>query len=652
MPKDRERARRWIDEAQNAFHAAHDSREFWDSLVRRDEKPVLDPKVTDIGYYMTPDLEDNEHIVIDVLSKNPTRYDGTPLKEGTTAEKIVREIVLWTARHANLMNVGNWVDAANAAGIARHGYKVMRLTHKPITEPEVDDEDVSDEEERREAAMKARGNVWCIEDADNLSAAWLERGLNRNVIVYETDKPVIEAYEDIKIQKPDAEGKSKYMRPSLQDDRLTWVGDDTQPDKSVWDKTLRHVVVEYKDPDQMCPICKGADAHPLWAGVEYLYPANTNKEDAEEVQTYTLPFRYQPSFRVTGGRVNWLEKDPDTRYRPMLHKLLVEASVINWCETMLMTLANRDSADSRVYGSLAKLSDAVAGHVPQWVWDKMAVPLPDAAANEIPLVPMEILSWPTNMAEMFKEMAEAARLRFDAAKINPFVAGTAFDQTEKGTATMGILQTEQANQPFDRPLVEMDRFWWELWQDVYHAIRLWDYEEDEGTEQKFYERTTGDEQLRKGHADPGQDVYLSASKLKTPFDLVLKTERKTRAEEDADLQRATFLYDRGDITEDDYYEMIGIYDVEGHKSKLDIDELRRLAAPMKRNARQYALATVMSELMMLPIEVLMNGMPVGQTMVPGVSGPQGNMGGQPTVQLPAIDQPGNPTGVGGAPGIA
>ncbi len=647
-----QRIERYRLQAQNSFTAFKERRLFWDTLVHRKEKPVLDPKVTNIGYYQTPDLRDEENTIIDVLTMNPTKFDANVLQEGTEAEQAVRDIVLWCARTAAMINNGRWVDIANAGGIARHGVKIMRLRHESITEPDDLPTGLPKSKDARDEAFRKRGNVFSVDDADTLSSSWVERARKTNVFVYQTEIPLADAYEEFRTKNgTDNSGNAIYRRPALNPAKeLVWIGDDQLPEGVNWQSTLiKHVVVEYLDPDQTCPVCP--DHHMLWSGGEYLCGTGQKAGDPEtEVLTYTLPYRYQPSFRICGGRVNWLDKDPDERYQPMAYKLLVEASVINWCETMLLTLSNRDSSDDRVYATLAHISQEAVNRIPESVFENMAVPLPDPDRGEIPLVPSELIKWPTEMSATLTDVLTAARARFDAARVNRFLTGSAFKETAEGTGTMGLQQAQAAALPFNRPLAEMDLWWWELLQDMLHAIRLWDYDAAEGTEQKYYVTTTGQEQLRKGHADAGQAVWVSASKLEHDFDLVVKTENTTKQEEQATLQRAAFLYDRGDIDYPQYLEMIGYADVEHQQALLDKAKLRRRNEPMIARAQDYALAIIYSELSGIPQEILM-----GATQLPAVPGapptnenqPTGGPalrrpfqdvpGRQPTIQLPALN---------------
>lgn len=644
---------RILKQCQTPFADFKEFRETWRDLVHRDFTPAMDVRLgADVAHYSTPDLEEAEHDFADILTMNPTRFDVAMREQGAHAKDAGNDAKLLAAHTwAFIENRGRWIDRANAVGQARYGVNVLRMLHSPIEEPDI--EGAKD----REEAMRKRPWPFCFEQSSVLASTWLMKGQGWECFAYEYEVPVLSAREDFEIKGSQL---NKGKKGGYTDDRmyrpavdkagdLCWLGNDEAVDESLWGKKLKGVIIEYIDKGSQCPVCP--DKHPLWCGIEILRADGQEIKDGEVIQEYTLPYKWAGTFRIVPGRVVEQETDPHRKYRPLEYRLLVEATIINWCDSMLQTLANRDSSAANVYASLAKVSDTVAGRIPDEFWSSMKIDLPDPSAGTIPVVVGELLAWPTQASEMLLEYRKMAADRFERAKPNRFLVGENFNEAESGTGSANLQSTQQARLPFGWLLAQSDDFMLKAKEDQFHAIRYWDHMAEKGEETKFYVSLTGDEPLRTGTAESGQEVYTSASKLEYAFDLVLRTESETLQEQLQKQNQAMILHDKGWIDDEQTVERLGFYDTEDQLRRIAKYQLRKKMAPMKLEAQTVLLKTIFWAIAGIdPALVQML-----QPMAPGMGAPpQGNgqqiTQPQPTITLPAVQGPQGGNSMAGAMG--
>ena len=635
----RETADRWLEDSQATFATFKERREGYDNLVHMEWDATLDPRLgIDTATYTTPDLEEAEHDFADILTMNPTRFAGNPGEQGDHAKKAMEDGVLWSARTWAEENSGRWIDRKIAGGQARYGLKWMRMLHHPIEDPET--EGMKD----REEAMKNQPHPWYFEDVPDLSVSFLPKRENAEVIVAELEYPVLSAYDEYQVDgEKIGKEKGKQYRPYCESGKLGWLGDGDVADRSQWDKTLKLIVIEYRDYDHLCPVCP--DKHPLWAGIEILKGGQQETKEGEVAQEYLLPYKHWPTLRLAQGRTT-NDRDPHWHFRPLSFRLLVEATVMNWAISTLMTLSNRDSSDSRVYVSTAKLSDAAVGKVPEEFWDQMSVPLPDPGANEIPVIHGELLVWPTNMAEMLWEVYKDARQRFIEAKPNRFMTGENFEESQRGTGTANLQGLQQARLPFNWLLSQSDKFILEAKEDQLHAMRYWDYEAENET--KFYVTLMGDESVKGMTPEAGKSVFMSASKAEYHWKLLLVTESETLQEALQNHQEAIMLHDKGWLDAEQTVERLGFYDTKQQLRKIRKYQLQKEMAPVKLTLQTAVLKTIMASV--AEIDPVLLG--IAQPVVEG-QGQKGDPTGgqppppQPEITLPAVQGPtGGPSPVG------
>jgi hypothetical protein len=638
MPKPtRADVEQWVEEARNTFATFVSMRKNWDKLVQRELEPSLDPRLGGVPVtYKTPDLEEAEHDYGDILTMNPTRFAGIQRETGAHAESAMSDGVLVAAATWQEENKGRWIDRANAIGQVRYGVNIMRMLHREV---------VPDEE---------HNVAWpfYFEDVVVTATAWLRRQRKANVFVYEYEIPVLEACESISVTgktlKRDKGGEyadtKKYVPAIDQAGKLAWVGDAEEKDTSEWSKTLKGVIVEYQDKDKTCPICD--DKHPLWCGIEILYSDGEAVKDGVIISEYTLPYKHAGSFRIVPGRTS-NSRNPHWYYRPLEYRLIVEATVINWCLSVLLLLANRDSAEDRLYETLSAMPDGLADRLlaHEDGWNNETIDMPEAGGGKIPVLPGKLEMWPAQLAQVLWEVYQDAVRRFEAAKPNRFLMGENNQEAAQGTGTANLQALQQSRLPFSWLLSQSDTFILEAKEDQFHAIKYWDYEAEAGEEMHFGVDLGGDEPTKGLSPKAGEHRFVSASKLQKKFDLTLVTESETLQEQQERRRQAYEAYDRGWIDDGQVIEAIGYADVEAQQRRIAKYQLKRDMAPVKRTAQKATLMALMSAVSDIDPMLLQGGM-----MPPPMGGapmqPEGAPA--PAVTLPPVQgASGGPSPLGG-----
>ena len=647
---------RWLEqkarEAESEFSDMHSTRRDYDDLIHRYVRPVTDPRLGNIATgadYRTPDLEEAEHDVCDVLGETP-RFDAVPGREGPAAEADANNAALWAARLNNILDEGGWWGRRLSAGQFRHGYKITRLLYRELEEPEGD----------REEYLKHCPPRFYLEDVDNLGVSWLRHANEIEMIFWEYELPLIRANEQYEVDgwRLGKEPGKRYrpLADRLHQNKLTWVGDDRAEnnESAQWTEKVKVTVVEWRDHNDHCPIC--ADKHGLWHGAEIVRLSGAKLQDGDVVDEYVLPYKYEPTLRLTVGRES-ADREPHFRYRPYGYPLFVEAATINWANTVLFALANKDSSWENVYAILGNMPPEVANRIPNEVFEKMAVKVPDQRSQEIPVLP-ELAVWPTNNLEStFLEMKRDAETRFRDKKPNRFLLGTAFDEATQATGSAYISSVQQAALPFDHLLKQQDKTRRRIMEDIFHAIRYWDVSRGDLPEWKHYVTLMGSETLAKGEAKPGKQLYLSASKLETNPELVLVTASETLAEKAERQRQALERWQAGFADDEQTMEELGYYDTTGQKKRIIKQRIRREMAPFMEQVRA-SLIRVMAPVIfdmdpsLIPPDPNMLAQMAAGPAGGGQSAPVGSdmeITGQrqPTIQLPPGAGSVSSGGVGG-----
>jgi hypothetical protein len=555
--------------------------------------------------------------------------------------------------------MGRWADRAWGMGQMRHGVKVMRRVVKDAGDPPT----VSGDE--YEEWMRDHSDIFDIDDVETLACRWYPLR-KPTVFVWEYDMPVLDAFNEYQVDgEKVGKDKGKKYRPTAdkgEKSGLKWVGDDYAHGsvESTLSETVHVTVVEYEDPARVCPVC--TDEHYLWSGCEIISGKGKKLNQGDVVNEYDLYWR-GPSFMVTPGRTS-NDRDPDLYYRPFLHAAFVHAANCNWATTRLMQIANEHTSTSGLWGYISK--DAPAQFLESIKENGWVFNIEDAAEGEIKVMPpeMDIRPFPMQLQESLVLFEQQSYARLQDALPNRWVTGQAYEEASDSTGTATERQTQQAWRPFSFLLTQSDKTIQEdFFNDgVLHYIRLTDHLDKETygkehPERRYYVRLNEDinQSLKKGGAEDGQEVYMSASILAQGPKLVLKTSPETLMEQNERRRQALEGFNNPTfrvVSQRELLEAFGYTDTEKKLRELDEENVRNKARAIGDKAQEFIIATLMAAVAEIDPNWLMGqlGMAGGGEMGGGGGGAMPPGPAQPTVRLNALGNPASgalPTGGGG-----
>jgi hypothetical protein len=615
----------YLREVQALWSTAVSERQKYDNLVHRKSKPLLNPKLgTEVDDFRTADLEDCEHDVIDILTMSPTRFGGAPLDVSTDVQQDVKDAVLWAARTWDIENQGRWIDRAYAAGAARYGWKWIRmLCHD---EPESTSESLAELKEE----YKSRPHPWYFESMADLACGTIMRSNQVQAVLYDFEIPYLAAKEEYA-----SEGNLHIAN----DGTLGWLGEDAKVDTTT-DITskVRVTICEYRDWDNLCPVC--ADHHPLWSGVEIVRNSTNSKPSSGlKVNEYTLPYRHAGTLRLIAGRTNDLDKgDPHFYFRPLLFRLYVEATVMNWAKATLHTLANRDSSTERVYLDASTIPSEAIPRLPDEFWSSPVMKTPEVDSGEITVTNGKLYQWPVQASQMLLKVYDEAKEAFERAKPNRWLLGENFTEAAQGTGTANVIGAEQAHLPFDWPLSQMDDFIIKAKEDQWHAIRYWDHESPKGAETCYYATLTGNERVRGMRADSNKRVYVNSTKLSHDVGLYVETSKDTPQGKDKKRSAALQGKQAGIYTSQQVLRLWDFDDVEGQMILLEQERAYEMMRPKQDQVFLNTIDVILAELWDVDPSLL-TPMPVVSPPEPVSPPGRPRQSPTPNVNPPAITQP-------------
>lgn len=642
-------AQRVARSTETLFSTYKDNRINYNDLTHRFFTPVIDDRLFYAqggADYRTPLLLKAEGDIGDVLTMNPTRLDGIANGETQRARDQADWLRLYCAAVWNQVNKGRWWDRAQGNGQWRHGVKVTRKTYRDMAEPPHGDMS------KREAWMRDHSDMWDIEDVETLAVRWYPIVKPPKHFIWEYELPLVDAHEEYEVdgRQVGMEPGKKYrpVKDSFSDSGLRWEGDDYTIDgnESGLDDRVTVLLHEYEDKTRRCTVC--ADEHFMWSGVEIIFGAGKRASQGEVVRTYSLPWRGS-SFMITKGRYS-NDRDPDQHFVPFGLPAFVDAANVNWAQSVLMLLASRDSADERVW---IEINESVPDN---WQWpegffeDGMQIERPDLEAGKIPAYPGKLQAWPVTLAPALVEYINMSLQSLREVLPNRFALGQAFDEA-KGPATNYSLASQSAALPFGFLLSQSDNTILEdFFNDgILHAMRYWAKDVPEKEQRRYYTRLYSglNENLTKGGAEDGAEVYLSAERLSTNPKLTLSTTSETLQEQMNRRQQAILGKRERALTSRQFLEEWGWLDVEAQMRLLDEEDTRAQARQVTSGIQQQIIAMLTAELadidptwvagMFGPGQPLPGDQGQGGTSIPGQ--------GVPNVRLPALGQ----VAAGGAP---
>ena len=592
-----ERAKQWT----RTFHASRDT---WAKLMRRELAVVLQPEITgslEPVEYRTPDILQAMHDFVDVLVMNNTYLDVAPLQERTpTVEKKLRRILLWgAALWAQQLNEGRKWDISTGEGQSADGVAFSRLLYKEQGDPDKGEEEEADAYlVRRDKEHRARrSNVFSLVDVDRATCHWVESPGAVDVFFQDYDLPLLEAQESFS----KLVGGKPYKPTIDSAGKLGWLGEDEAPDTSAAWRKLRVVVREARNLEgRMCPVCT-ADPHPVWTCTEYVMGPGQTWPDAEELESYDSPFPGCSYFVTPGRRSN--SRDLNERYTPMLYRLYVEGSWINYLNTLVATKARTEMGPESLYADLSAARPQLGAPEGGTGVDVM-LKRPEPGSNEIMGLAGEIKLMPNVAPEYLRILLEQAFARFEAAKPNRFITDPDPEEAARSTSTAWMQGSQAAGLQFGRLLSQSDMTIKRILRYVVHAIKMWSYGLPPEAQARYYLSTSGDETIRAGSVEAGELVYVDAETLDVEFDWVVKTESVTLQEEGARWAQAKDKWMAGVMALDEFIKAGGNRDVEGFRKEKRRDKIRALMEPKKEAAVSQIITMLTASLVQVPPEFL------------------------------------------------
>lgn len=552
----------------------HKQRKLWDQVVRRELEVELPPEITtsEAVDYQSADLEKDIFDHVEVLRMNPTRFDIFCLDTSEDAKKAERMALLTMTRTWADMNRDRWWDAAVAEGQVRHGVKVMWLRWKqPDKSSEV--KGAKDNEIRQRwpfywSNVNIYGSFWTMKPTP-------QDPNNSDVFYYKYTVPIHSC--DLGHSK----GKKLTLGGRGEDgrfralDAIGWMGLDEEQDTAISDKTVDVIVRDARDlSGKMCPL-DGCD-HPM-RKITIHVCAEGQFDKAEKVEEYESPFP-GCSFLVIGARESFHETDFHQKFRPLMLPEYQEQNHLNYLKTLLATQVREAYGDQDVYVR----GDTIPAHIAASMNEGGLVGSIDRSqidSNEIPIMPGQLDRWPKQIDPHLVTLIQDSQKKMADFRPNRFVIGNAFTEASNATGTAFLQQAQQAALPYNGLLGQSDGAIKRAYEYMFHAIRVFGLE-DKGFVTRYVAVTTGQESTRRYGAKAGELVWIDAEMLSNyDFDILLKTESQTVAEEGARWLQAVDKHTRGVFTTHQLYEAAGIFDVELQDELLYADMIRGMLLP-------------------------------------------------------------------------
>ena len=554
-----------LQQLESRLNESHTVWRSYDDQVRRDIKIELPPEITGALQpieYQSAELEKDIYDHVEILRDNPTRFDLVCLDQSKEAKAAERAILLWTARTWAELDADRWWDAAVGEGQVRHGLKGMWLRwRKP-----------------QRAGQNLRRNPFYFSNTNLYGLYWTETNENEiDAAYYQFKVPVVEANieRDGKRVTLDALGK------------IGWLGQhEAHNSDYTQGKQIEVIVCDYRDPaGKTCPL-PGCDHQKRLISV-YVKGGGAGYNDLEEVETYDSPFP-GCSFFLVGGRVSYHETEPFRKYRALMLPSYVEHEIQDYIKTLLATMTRKAYGDEDIYGYAAdptKIQGMEGGA-------KLDIDRPLPGSNKFPLYSFELRRWPKDIDPHLMTLLQQSEARYAEYRPNRVLGGNAFTEASNATGTAYLALLQQAGLPYNGLLGHSDAAIKRGFNYMYHAIRYWGLADPEDNPTRYPVALTGGEEvMRYGlSVKPGEVVSIDADVLSYDFDLILKTESRTRAEEQAAWLLAWDKYAKGVYTPEDLLKGAGIFDIKGQEEALYAHKIRLALEPHETELmRQYLL---------------------------------------------------------------
>ncbi len=606
----------------NAWEPFHKAVINWNALSDREAPVELPDDVTEgmepIDLQST-DIETDLETHVSALLRNPTYFDIALLSSPTEENKAkARKVLLVTTNWWLQYNEQRCWDEGCGEGQSRWGAYISRQLTKPWEEPDTSQYEGDGKMRKREEAMKKmRFMPFFHSEVMPGSYCALEKGREATACFYEAEIPCIDAWgeftSDRQVRGKDGTfGRKKKARPTLKNGRLDWVGEDDEPDESLWQQKMKLLVRDAEDPKgTMCPI-PGCN-HVRRIITEYLYGYGQSVKEAECVNEYASPYRYSSFVVVPCFRS--VRREPLKRYRPLMLGEYDKIARRNYYDTTIVTMARNDYGDGALYLEATKVPEYQAS-----AWNefseggaKHSVDAFEAGSGKMPIY-YGLQRVPREISPHLMALREANEAELREVKPNAYVTGNPFMESSK-TATEVTTSGQTAQLPYSRMLTQSDAARKRIVSDWFHAIRFWAVVDKPDTEVRYYAAASGEENALSDGFKPGESAWISASMLDSfEFDIVLKTESETIQEEVARWNLAKDKWHEGVLTPEELIRAAGERDVERKKQELKVAQIR---AELDPDLRPLRLEYVKRRL------EVRSGLQFGMVGAPGMPGAAG-----------------------------
>ena len=549
------------------FQEFHSDREYWDSLLHRKAPVQLDATLEAYSSgvdIQTPALERYRGQLVQTLMINPTKVDAISLDPATDAKKDVEDCRLWFATQWEHVDRHRRVDKARAENLVRYGVSPERTFWSEEGEKASDAEEGDDE---KDDAQHFR-----VEVLNPLECAWLPVTNTPDLFIQESEVSYVEATNlrdsDGNWLTLDEAGEVLFLSSRQP------VDDVTTPNIS--EKKLHVVTRVMRDPET-------GDIHLS----EYVYPDGKAVRDSAKIMADVICPTW-PITIIPSASESPLESNPTLRYRPTMHPLFVLSQEYNFWRTTIAATGVKYSSEYHDYVDISALrADQVAfleeifptegaGSARRLVLEK-----PQPGSTEMAVLP-HIEKYPSQLEEAMKVSFEECKEQMREFAPSRFLSGNpSRSEASYGSATMFADMTQAAGLEPSANLAEMDAGTAQQLEQMAACVRYWDAVAlKTGVRPKKYQAVgTGETPLWGGGDVAGKVVFVDARKLSRKYQLYVKTNNQTQAEEQLKMTMVYTDKAQDTLTDEQVYARRGFEDPKRQSMELEKDRQRKAFQP-------------------------------------------------------------------------
>ncbi len=518
--------------------------------------------------YMSGMLREDFRQLKQLHGANPTYKDTVVAGSSQAAHNLARDFKLvWSSWWDNKLNKGDVVYDRIHEGVTELGISVERMHWCPKP----------DEEYKSGCPVKLEQIlVDCV--------GWQGNFLDPDAFWYRYSLPVIDC--NIK--------NSKGMRPSYgeYEEGLGWVGEPLPTGfyKNNAQKKVDIIVRDAVDPVAMC--CLPGCMHRKRRITTMVCKEGGKEADYETVSVDDSPFEHC-SFVITGGDVNWTERDPNEILRPsawILIDLVIKYNVL--FNTLLATHAMELSTKRMYVNAGATNPEVLQALTPED--DGQTLEAPAIGSNIISQMPGPISQFPKPSTTELMELLRETIRQYERYRPNDNLTGNAAVSEVTGTAAQ--LNRQGAGLMLEKVLENTDSAHERFFYETMHAICFAGYFESEDEQTRYVATVSGREMVMGSKGSAGEELFLDAKKAAHPVTFTADTSADTPQDRRDREERARTAKAAGIFTKDDVFKAYGITDPVAQEEALFNDEVDAIAKPIElRRIAQYMVASSASQ---------------------------------------------------------